>query len=156
MFAVRASSHLLLGLLGITVLLSFFTLSCARKTMNPEEARQVLNDFYADDVPEAFLDRHLVSAGRAIVPYIIVEIKNRSMPRRRYAIGALEKIGDRRALPVLITILNDSTELMYFREDALRAIWHIDRELGEEYAREYSGRNTEMDRAIELLRKGVM
>jgi hypothetical protein len=143
-----------LCLAAAALLLFFSAFACSRETMDPAEARRVLNDFYTDRVPEPINDRHLVNAGKPIVPYLLVEIENRDMPKRRYAIGALEKIKDRRALPLLIQILEDRTELSYFREDAFRAIWHIDRKLGEEYAQKSSAESQDMDRIIELLKEG--
>ena len=137
------------------VILTLFTVhACFKNDMTPDEAQRVLNAFYADKAPEEISNRHLVTAGRAIVPYLVVEIRNRDMPRRRYAIGALEKIKDKRSLPVLIQIVEDESEIGYFREDALRAIWHIDRALGIEYAHKLAGKNPDMDRTIELLRSG--
>jgi HEAT repeat protein len=127
---------------------------CFNSEINDKEAQYILNNFYADNVPEPISDRHLLSAGKAIIPYLIVEIQKKDMQKRRYAIGALEKFGDRRALPVLTKILEDRSEVIYFRDDALRAIWHIDRKLGEEYARKYHGEYREIDRTIELLREG--
>jgi HEAT repeat protein len=141
----------------VTVLLFLLLVSgCFRAEIDQKEAQKILNDFYDDNVPEPILDRHLLSAGKAIVPYLLIEIQKRDMPKRGYAILALGKIGDRRALPVLIRILEDRSEIVYFRDDALRAIWHIDRKLGWEYAKKYAGENKEFDRTLELLKEGNM
>ena len=131
-------------------------LGCLESTMDEKEARKVLHDFYNNKEPEAISDYDLVKAGKPIVPYLIVEIQKKDMPRRRYAIGALGKIGDKRALPLLIKILEDRSELIHFRADALESIWHIDRQLGEEYARRYQGESKEIKRTIELLQKGII
>ncbi len=139
--------------LSISLLLVIVT-GCFKSKIDDKEAQKILNDFYTDNVPEPILDRHLVNAGKAIVPYLLVEIQKKDMPKRGYAILALGKIGDKQALPVLLRILEDSSELIYFRDDALRAIWHIDKKLGEEYARKYQGESKEIDRTIELLREG--
>jgi len=122
--------------------------------MDKKEAQKVLNSFYTDKVPESINDRHLLRAGKAIVPYLVEEIQKKDMPKRRYAIGALGKIGDRRALPVLVKILGDRSELEYFRSDALRAIWHIDKKQGEELAKKYAGESIDIDTASQLLREG--
>jgi len=123
--------------------------------MSSEEAQKVLNAFYADKVPEPILDRHLVNAGKAIVPYLLVEIKKKDMPKRGYAILALGKIKDKQALPALVQILNDQYESVQFRGDALRAIWHIDRKLGEESAEKLAGQYpADIDDLIQLLREG--
>ena len=127
---------------------------CSEPKMDEKEAQEVLNSFYTDKVPESINDRHLVRAGKAIVPYLVAEIQKRDMPKRRYAIGALGKIGDRRALPVLVKILGDRSELEYFRSDALRAIWHIDKKQGEELAKKYAGESIDIDTVSQLLREG--
>ncbi len=141
----------------LTVCLLFCaSLACTEEVMTPEQAKKVLSDFYADRVPEEIQDRLLVDAGKPIAPYLLVEIKNKDMPKRRYAILALGKIKDKRALPVLTQILDDSSEINYFRDDALCAIWHIDRKLGEQSANQYSGKIEGIDRIIQLLREGVI
>jgi hypothetical protein len=77
--------------------------------MDEKEAQDVLNKFYADNVPESINDRHLLNAGSSIVPYLLIEIQKKDMPKRGYAILALGKIGDGRAIPILQSILNDSS-----------------------------------------------
>ena len=131
-------------------------LGCTEEVMTPEKAKKVLSDFYANRAPEEIQDYLLVEAGKPIVPYLLVEIKNKDMPKRRCAILALGKIKDKRALPILTQILDDSSEIHYFRDDALRAIWHIDRKLGEQGASRYSGKIEGMDSTIQLLREGVI
>jgi hypothetical protein len=130
-------------------------ISCSQ-TMDESEARKILNEFYTDNVPESINDRHLLNAGKAIVPYLIDEIQKEDMPKRGYAVLALGKIGDRRALPVLIRMFENPTERGVHPSDSLRAIWHIDRKLGEELASKYTGGDEFMKRTIELLRKGVI
>ncbi|OPY91536.1 MAG: hypothetical protein A4E72_00096 [Syntrophus sp. PtaU1.Bin208] len=146
----------LLRRLGVAMMIFFVfpTYMCSTRSMTPEEANRILNLFYLDNVPEPINDRHIVDAGRAIVPYLTKEVQRRDMPKRGYAILALGKIGDRRALPVLIQILEDRTELIYFREDALRAIWHIDRQLGEKFAEMLGEENPDSIDIIKLLRNG--
>lgn len=154
MFLKKRAAIYSLFFVGPAVLILILIYTFSEKAMTPDKAQRVLKDFYADNVPEVLNRRHLISAGKAIVPYLIVEIEKKDMPKRRYAIGALEEIKDKRALPVLIRILGDRSEIGYFREDALRAIWHIDKKLGEEYALKFAGQNPDMDRTIELLRGG--
>jgi HEAT repeat protein len=142
---------------SLYVLISFpliFIIGCAKSKIGDKEAKTILNDFYFDNVPESINDRHLLNAGKAIVPHLIIEIQNKNMPKRGYAILALGKIGDKEAIPILAKILEDRSELIYFRTDSLRAIWHIDQKLGEEYARTYQTENNEINRTIELLREG--
>lgn len=149
---IRKSPILIKLFLVISMII--IPLGCYKATMDEKEAQKVLNDFYTDRVPESINDRHLLNAGKAIVPYLIIEIQKRDMHKRGYAILALGKIGDRRALPVLIKILEDRSESYGFHEATLRAIWHIDRKLGEEFARKHEGEHKEVDRTIQLLREG--
>jgi hypothetical protein len=130
--------------------------SCYRKPMDQREAQQVLNEFYTNREPESEMDYPLLRAGKAIVPYLTLEVSKRDMPRREYAILALGKIGDRRALTTLINILEDRLESLGARDAALRAIWHIDRGVGEKYAMKHTGEHKEIDRTIQLLREGRM
>lgn len=131
-------------------------LGCSPLTMDEKEARKVLNDFYTDNVPESINDRHLLNAGKAIVPYLITEIQKEDMPKRGYAALALGKIGDRRALPVLIRMYENPTLMGIPPGVLLTAIWHIDPKLGEELASKYRGSDKFMNRTIELLRKGII
>ena len=122
--------------------------------MDEKKAMKVLNNFYADNVPESIIDRHLLKAGKGIVPYLIIEIQKEDMPKRGYAILALGKIGDRRALPTLIKMYENPTEKGVHPSETLRAIWHIDRKLGKELVNKYTGNDELMTSTIELLKKG--
>ena len=92
------------GILFLLLIISLLA-GCGKPRLNENDAQKFLNYFYNDKVPEEITDRHLLTAGRGIVPYLIDEVQKRDMPKRGYAIGALGKLGDRRALPVLIKIL---------------------------------------------------
>jgi hypothetical protein len=85
-----------------------------------------------DHEPE--IDDPLIEAGRPIVPAICEAIRHKDMKYRRYAIGALGFIGDRRALPTLTGILEDRSEAGWLRGDALKSIYQIDRVLGQSFA----------------------
>jgi hypothetical protein len=135
-------------------IMQIFISGCLQTTMDEEEARKVLNEFYMLNEPEPLNDLPLLKAGKAIVPYLSLEIQKKDIPKRRYAIGALGKIGDKRALPSLLKIFEDRTEIWYFRSDAIEAIWHIDKNVGEEYASKHTGESKEIDRTIQLLRQG--
>lgn len=103
----------------------------------------------SDHEPE--IDDPLIKRGRPMVPSICSAIQHKDMKYRRYAIGALGYIGDRRALPTLEAILSDRTELEYFRGDALHSIYQLDRKLGLRYAKQYQRENkylTMISRAI--------
>jgi HEAT repeat protein len=131
-------------------------LNCSSEQISEKDAEAIMKEFYSAQVPEPIIKAPLVSAGRKIVPYFSKEVLNRKMQKRGYAILALGEIGDRRALDSLKKVLDDQSEEKDFRECALRAIWHIDRKLGEEYARRYEGKNKDMDRTIKLLKDGKM
>lgn len=76
----------------------------------------------------------LVAGGRRMVPYICRAVGDSMMHCRRYAIGALGHLHDRRALLTLETIYADTDEDSLFRGDALEAIFVIDQSLGRLYA----------------------
>lgn len=134
----------------ILIILGF--LSYSATTVTQKDAQKFLNYFYNDKVPECITDRYLLTAGKGIVPYLIMEIRKKDMQKRRYAIAVLGKLGDSRALPLLVKIHEDLSEEIYFRCDALVSIWYIDRKLGEELAEKFADVD---DSCVELLRKGV-
>lgn len=91
---------------------------------------QVMEEFYGWNGAEDTLMDPLIVAGDRIVPHILQDISDRSMPKRRYAIGALGNIGDRIAIPVLANIALDIAEVEYIRCDCVQAIAMIDWEEG--------------------------
>jgi hypothetical protein len=95
---------------------------------------RVWDAFYAGD-HEPELDDPLIAAGKPMVPYICEAVSHPDMQLRRYAIGALGFIGDKRATPTLERILADTTQVDYVRADALQAIYLIDRERADRLAR---------------------
>jgi len=97
--------------------------------------------FYVGGDHEPDIDDPLIARGRSMVPSICEAIRHKDMKRRRYAIGALGYIGDKRALPTLEAILKDSAEIDYFRGDALHSIYQLDRKLGLRYAKQYQHEN---------------
>ena len=97
-------------------------------------AEKVLKEFYTAQLPECSLTAPLEWAGSRMVPLVIKEVANKSMPRRRYAISFLGDMRRREALPLLETVLADITERQEFRGDALEAIYRIDRHRGLELA----------------------
>jgi len=126
---------------------------CSRHDLDKKTAAQIITAFYVDAAPEPLLSEGLVKAGRGIVPYLCVEISNKNMPKRGYAILALGEIGDTRAIQTLKDILENETEPMDVRSDALRAIWHIDRLIGDNCAKILAGKSREVDRIIKLLQE---
>jgi hypothetical protein len=102
-----------------------------------KQCAAIWDKFYAGD-HEPELDDPLIGAGKSMTLAICEAIRNRDMKYRRYAIGALGYIADRRALPVLDSLLANQSELEYFRSDALHAIYQIDDSLGTTYAARFS------------------
>jgi HEAT repeat protein len=81
-------------------------------------------------------------------------ISHPDMKRRRYAIGALGYIHDKRALPALEKILKDRTEIYYFRGDALHAIYQINKKLGSQYAAQFANEHDYLKRlAVSIQRR---
>ena len=142
-------------LFSFVIMVLLCLICCSKSNLNAQEAREILQKFYSDkDLAESQTDLYLLNAGKPIVPYLVKEIENRKMPRRQYAIVALGKINDPRALPVLEKIINDKTEEAFTRGNALTSIWHIDQKLGEEYAKKFGGDKGYIDNTIKLLKKG--
>lgn len=106
----------------------------ASNQIPPEEA---LKRFYESDGPEDTLMDPLILAGDSVVPLVLKEVKNKSMPRRRYAIGFLGNGSYKEALPNLEGILQDPLEEDYFRGDALQSIYMIDESRGKGLAQKY-------------------
>lgn len=92
--------------------------------------------FYVEADHEPDLDDPLIEAGSSMALAICEAVAHKDMKRRRYAIGALGFIGERRALPCLEAILRNREEKYYFRGDALHSIYQIDHDLGSRYAAE--------------------
>ncbi|MFA6468887.1 MAG: HEAT repeat domain-containing protein [Bacteroidota bacterium] len=109
---------------------------CAQKTeyfTGGEKYKNVWIDFYnGDHEPE--LDDPLIAAGKQMTKAICEAIMHKDLKYRRYAIGAIGFIGDKKAIPTLEIIFRDTTEIDYFRGDALQAIYCIDEKLGMVYA----------------------
>ncbi len=109
------------------------------------EFTETWNKFYAGD-HEPELDDPLIEAGKEMTLVISEAITNKDMRLRRYAIGALGYIGDKRALPTLEKILKSREEIYYFRGDALHAIYQIDKSLGKEYSNKYANEHEYLKR----------
>jgi hypothetical protein len=127
-----------------------FISACGAKS--PEAA---LAEFYEYNGMEEQLMDPLIRAGDGVVPLVIEKVKDKNMPRRRYAIGFLGNGSYRQALPVLQQILQDTTDEDYFRGDALQSIYQIDEPLGVSYAQRYQGESDYVGRiAKEILAGG--
>lgn len=108
---------------------------------------QVMEEFYEWNGAEDTLMDPLIVAGDRIVPHILQDISDESMPKRRYAIGALGNIGDRSAIPVLADIALDVAEVEYIRCDCVQAIAMIDWEEGARVASLIAGDSNQLGKA---------
>ncbi|MEK6280591.1 MAG: hypothetical protein AABN95_09590 [Acidobacteriota bacterium] len=79
----------------------------------------------------------LILAADRVVPVVLKEVKNKNMPRRRYAIGFLGNGSYKEALVVIEPILSDPTEEDYIRGDALHSVFLIDASRAREFAERY-------------------
>ena len=118
------------------------------RASNPEGT---LERFYHNEGPEDTLMDPLILAGNAVVRVVIERVKDKKMPRRRYAIGFLGNGSYSQALPALQTILQDSSEIDYFRSDALHSIYQIDGALGLKYAQSYRNESNDLGRVSQDL-----
>jgi hypothetical protein len=100
-------------------------------SIGPE--KDVWRKFYESDTEPAHVSI-LVAVGKKMAPYIAEAIKDKNMYLRRYAIGALGYLKDKKTIPVLRGIFDNSNELDYFRGDALESVYIIDQELGKSLA----------------------
>ena len=133
----------------VLILLTSLIYACAAKS--PQTA---LEEFYTYNGAEDMLMDPLILAGGDVVPLVIEKIKDKSMPRRRYAIGFLGNGGYPQALLVLQQILQDETEQDYFRGDALQSIYMIDEPLGLELAQQQAGENNFVGGMAKSILKG--
>ena len=117
--------------LVLVILLSL--LSCSSQS-SPEES---LEDFYKYSGGEETLMDPLILAGDKVVPLVLENIRNKQMPKRRYAIEFLGNGAIRPALPALEELVKNNTEEDFIRGDALQAIYRIDQVLGTEIAQKY-------------------
>lgn len=129
MRSVEEMKHVILM---AAILLAVLVVACA--SQSPEAA---LEKFYSYDGAEDQLMDPLILAGDKVVPLVIEKVKDRNMPKRRYAIAFLGNGSYRQALPILQEILEDKTEKDYFRGDALQSIYRIDEGLGLDLAQQY-------------------
>ena len=109
--------------------------------------------FYNNPGSEEDLPKPLIKAGPKMTPAIVEAISNKDMRLRRYAIGALGHLKDRRALDQLTIILKEKGEEEYFRGDALIAIYQIDQKLGTELAKQFAGQGDTIKMNAEAILK---
>jgi hypothetical protein len=120
---------------GLVALLGLWWAVAEGPLRNPGEA---LEDFYeAKDRAEDQLMDPLILTGRSVVQLVLKELPNKDMRLRRYAIGFLGNGRYSEALPLLEVILNDESEIDYFRADALRSIFQISQSRAREMAQNF-------------------
>lgn len=140
-------------LLAATLLISascFAEETNAYRTGGPEFAA-AWHQFYDLSDHESEIDDPLIKKGTKMVPAIVEAVQNKDMKYRRYAIGALGYIQSRGALQALESILKDKSELEYFRGDALKSIYQIDRGLGAKYASKFRNENSYLKMVSEAI-----
>ncbi len=131
------------------IFFTMLTMACGAKS--PES---ILAEFYVNKGAEDQLIDPLILAGDRVVPLVIEKVKDKDMPRRRYAIGFLGNGSYRQALPVLQQILQNRTERDYFRGDALQSIYQIDTQLGTDCAQRYQDGNDYVSRIAKKILTG--
>ena len=109
--------------------------------------------FYAGD-HEPELSGPLISAGPKMTKAICEALSHPDMKLRRYALGALGFIGDKRAIPTLEKILKNNEEIYYFRGDALNAIYQLDKKLGTKYATQFANEHEYLKMIADAIEKG--
>jgi hypothetical protein len=134
-----------LAILGLAAPVAFW-FRAEGPLRDPHDA---LHEFFYPEgtVAEDMLMDPLILCGSRVVPLVLDAVKDKEMIHRRYAIGFLGNEGDDVAIPTLDAVLSDLTELDYFREDALEAIYMIDRETGAQAARRYAASDGSLGRA---------
>ena len=84
--------------------------------------------FHNQSVTEEYIDRPIVNAGYQIGSIVTENIADKEMKYRRYAIGGLEKIKYKPAIPTLTKILLDKSEIGVVRAVAFQALRKFDTE----------------------------
>lgn len=118
--------------LSFIPLIFFMSLVSACSQKQPQ---QYLDEYYVWFSNEGAMTDPLIVAGDEVVPLVIEAVKNKDMVKRPQAISFLGNSGDREAIPVLESIINDKSDEL--RDWALGAIYQIDNELGKEIARKF-------------------
>jgi HEAT repeat protein len=103
---------------------------------------------------ESELSGPLAATGNRAVPAVVTAIRDPSLRYRRYAIAYLGWAGDSQAIPALLQILEDTSEIDYFRGDALEAIACLHRPLGDSLARANSDAAGDLGSAVRQIGDG--
>lgn len=93
--------------------------------------------FYGHAADTVAIGDALVARGKSMVPAICEAVRNPDMKFRRHAIEALGRMGERRAMQTLESLVRSRDEDETVRAEALRAIYRLDPDLGARYANAY-------------------
>lgn len=104
-------------------------------TVSPENAIKEFKE--SKDKAEDQIMDPLILCGKKVIPLVMKEIEDTNMPNRRYAIAYLGNAKSNESTPLLICLLNDTSQSDLIRGDALRAIASIDIERGKDLAKEF-------------------
>jgi len=115
--------------------------------------KKTWDKFYQGAVYEPDIPIPLEKAQKDMTLAICEAVKHPDMKYRRYAIAALGKRKDKRAIPTLEAILKDNKEIYYFRGDALEAVYDIDKNFGRQYAKAYGSTHKYMQRIADSILK---
>jgi hypothetical protein len=132
--AVRA--FLIVGLLLVGGLMMCF--AGAGVFRSPEGALAVFSDT-TRQVGEDQIADPLFMTGRRSVPIVTNAVQDRAFPYRRYALSYLAWASDSRALSTLEAIFADTSEIDYFRSDALEGIACIRAQRADSLATQIAG-----------------
>lgn len=138
------------------LVLTFATWACIAEEIEyrpgGQQFEKTWDKFYAGD-HEPELSDPLIAVGSKMTTAICEAVLHIDMRLRRYAIGALGFIGDKRALPTLEKILKNKKELYYVRGDALNAIYQLDKERGAKFAKQFASEHEYLKMMADAIQK---
>lgn len=111
---------------GVSLLVCFAWFASELNSNIPSSSEVAIEQFYQRQVAEDQTIDPLILAGPAVIPILEKKVMDPSMPRRRYAIGALGNLNSRSSLPTLERLSRAKAEDDYIRCDALAAMGMID------------------------------
>ncbi|MFC1782652.1 hypothetical protein ACFL02_03585 [Planctomycetota bacterium] len=124
-------------MLGAVLILLFISVLAYKWHVKTDPENAFEEFCFAKGFAEDQLMDPLILAGEEVIPIVIESVKNHATPRRRSAIGFLGNAKADKALPTLVTILNDEAEPNYIRADALIAIAMIKLSKGKELSKRF-------------------
>jgi HEAT repeat protein len=88
----------------------------------PRSIPELIDALAADDFSGMAASRELTERGTAAVPALIANLKNETPRARYWSIAALSGIGDDRAVPAILALLDDPDAMV-----RAVAVWHVSR-----------------------------